>query len=130
MLDTFSLLDDILAHIGVVVNREVAFGNHHHMIIALVARLVATQLCTFMHNARVLLNENNVLHVELEFFESYLHCTRCFALEHVEVDYTYHYRRLIGHSARAIECARFTHSAQCVVSAHCSPRAYYAFCAQ
>lgn len=63
-LDMFSLLDDILAHIRVVADRDIASGHQHHMIIA----LVSTQLRTFTHNALVPLDNDQVLHVKLDVF--------------------------------------------------------------
>lgn len=90
--DTFALLDDILKHIGTVADRDIADGEQHHMIIA----LVSTQLRTFTHNALVTLDNNKVLYVELDFFEPYLRCTRCFSLEHSEVVCTYQPRLLIA----------------------------------
>lgn len=35
-LDTFMLLDDILHHMGTVVDSDMLAGNHHHMITTLV----------------------------------------------------------------------------------------------
>lgn len=68
-----------------VANREIALGIEHHMITA----LVVTTLREFFHNAFVEMDNNKVLHVELDYFEPYLCCCKFFSLEHDAGSYSY-----------------------------------------
>lgn len=59
-------------------NWEIALGTQHHTI----TTLVVTTLWEFAHNAFVELDNNKVLHMELDYFETYLHCGKYFSLKH------------------------------------------------
>lgn len=77
-LDTIELLDDILRHIGIVVDHDVLTGSRHHMITALISMTCRE----FAHDAYVELEDSKVMHVELDFYEPYLKCLTCFSVEH------------------------------------------------
>lgn len=77
-LDIYALLDDILRHVGKVADRDILTGNRHHMITI----LVSTTCREFAHDAYAELEKSKILHVELEYYEPYLRCFKCFTPDH------------------------------------------------
>lgn len=66
--DIFEIIDDIVAHIGIIADRDIGTGKQPHMITA----LMFTTEREFTHHAYVPLEQGKVLFVDFEFYEPYL----------------------------------------------------------
>lgn len=77
------MLDDLLAPIEVIVDRDISLGVQQYHITA----LVSTKLWTFKEFYVVEFKVDQLTYVDLEYFQAHLYCMNCFSLEHTVCNY-------------------------------------------